>query len=242
MLVPSRLVGGLGGLVFVVVVVVQNVVRAAAPSFGASPKEVVSYYADHGSAAYLQMATYVVSGAALACFGAGMLSLLLDRRDVRGPALLGGIGVLGIFALFPALMASDVALSHAVHAGLRTDGTVLALWSLHNAAFCVLLLAIAVALAGLSAAVTAVGAIEPFWRPLGMLGALLLAVTSALAPRLLGGSGLLAVGLAGFVVWLAFLVRTSVAVLGGKLGDERQPTRASTSGVGSYVDPAGATS
>jgi hypothetical protein len=239
---PAHLVGGVGGLTFVVVVIAQNLLRAAAPSFGASPKDVVTYYADHGSAAYAQSATYVVSGIALACFAAGVLGLLLDARQARGPALLGGVGLLGIFALFPAMIASDLALSHAVRDGLTTSGTVLALWSLHNGAFCVLLLAIAVALAGLSAAATAVGAIESFWRPLGMLGALLLAVTAALAPRLLDGSGLLAVGLAGFLVWLAFVVRCSVAALRGHLGAERQSTLASTSGVGSYGDPAGATS
>jgi hypothetical protein len=111
------------------------------------------------------------------------------------------------------LVATDVALSAYVHRGGADPGVVGAMWVTHNAVFGVLLVAIAVALAGLSASAAASGLLGRRWLLAGALGALVLAVTGAAAPVLVDGSRIIGLGLVGFLTWLAFVATCSVAML-----------------------------
>lgn len=214
-LIHTRLVGGVGGLLFVVVVIVQNLLRASAPADDATARQVVDFYATHHATSSVLGALFVVSGIGLVCFAAGMADRLTGSAT-RGPAVLGLIGVTAIVCLFATMLASDLALSRLVTAGVHDAGPVLTAWTLHEAAFCVLLFAIAVALAGLSVAATANGLVGRGWRPVGTVGAGLLAITAAMSPLILDGSPLLYLGLVGFAAWLAFVARSSVALLRGR--------------------------
>lgn len=49
-----------------------------------------------------------------------------------------------------------------------------------------------------------------------MFGAASLALSSAATPAVLNGNALMTLGLVGFVIWLAFVTRVSVAFLGGR--------------------------
>jgi hypothetical protein len=205
-------VGGVGGLAFVVVVVVQNLLRASAPPANATASQVASFYATHQTTSSLLAVLFVLSGIGLVTFSAAMADRLA-HGDARRTAILGVIGCIGVVCLFATMLASDLALSRLVGAGIRGGDGLLALWTLHEAAFCVLLFAIAVALAGLSAAATAAGLIGPVWRPVGMAGSLLLALTAALSPQVLDGRPVLYLGFLGFAIWLCFVARSSVALL-----------------------------
>lgn len=210
--VPAHLVGGVGGLLFVAVVVVQNLLRSAAPAADAGARQVVDFYATHHGTGAVLAVLFVLSGAGLVCFAAGMAERLLPGPG-RAPAVLGLLGAAGVFCLFATMLGSDLALDRLVSAGVHGHDAVLTAWTLHEAAFCVLLFAIAVALAGLSAAATAAGLVGPVWRPVGAVGALLLAATAAASPLLLDGRPVLYVGLVGFAAWLAFVARSAVALL-----------------------------
>jgi hypothetical protein len=222
---PAPLVGGVGGLAFVALVVLQNLLRAAAPPADANAQQVVSFYSGHHATAPILAVLFVVSGAGLVCFAAGMAERLLPGPG-RAPALLGLLGVAGVFCLFATMLGSDLALDRLVDAGVRNHDAVLTAWTLHEAAFCVLLFAIAVALAGLSAAATADGLVGAGWRPVGLLGAVLLAATAAMSPLLLDGRPVLYVGLVGFAVWLGFVARSAVGLLRSSVSSRARRTTA----------------
>lgn len=209
---PSHLVGGVGGLVFVVTVVVQNLVRAAAPSADAHVSRVVHYYATHRGSTLLLAALFPIGAVALAAF-VGALGSKLTGQAIRGPGLAGIIGAVGIFATFTMVEATDVALAGYVHRGSANAGVVSALWVTHNAVFEALLVSIAVALAGLSAAASRTGLLVPAWKVAGSLGALALAICAGFSPALLDGSPILALGLAGFLVWVVFVATAAVSLL-----------------------------
>jgi hypothetical protein len=203
-LAPAHRVGGVGGLVFVLTVVVQNGIRVSAPIGNASATDVVRYYATHRPATFVLAALFPLGAAGLAAF-VGTMCSQLTAEPTRAPALAGMLGAAGIFATYTMLVATDLALADYVHDGGREAGVVSALWIVHNTVFGVLLVSIAVTLAGLTAAATAAGRVAPAWRSFGALGALALAVAGAATPALADGSRILVLGLAGFLTWVAFV-------------------------------------
>jgi hypothetical protein len=222
-LAPTHLIGGAGGLLFVTMVVVQNLLRAAAPPANATAHQVAGYYADHQPTSAVVAVLFVLSGTGLLCFAAGIADRLLGAA--RGPAIIGLLGISGVFCLFSTMLATDLAEARLVAAGVRGDALETA-WVIHQAAFCVLLFAIAAALAGLSAAATATGLVGPAWRPAGAIGALLLAVAAAASPVVLDGGVVLYVGVGGFAVWLAFVARSAAALLRSPVSSRARRTTA----------------
>ncbi len=211
-LAPGRIVGGIGGLAFAAVVILQNLLRASAPAAGAAPSDVISYYDSHRGITAVLAVTFAISGVALAAFAGAMYDRLAHGR-VRAAAFAGLVGIAGIVASFSLVVATDVALSVYVNAGGASLDTTQALWIVHNSVFAVLFLSIAIAVAGLSAAASAEGLLGAVWRPIGAIGGLLLAVGAAAAPAIADGSKVMLVSLAGFLAWLAFVLAASVALL-----------------------------
>ena len=76
-----------------------------------------------------------------------------------------------------------------------------------------LLACIALALIGLTAAACAAGQLPQWWMRLGLCGGVLLLFASATTPAIIDGAPTFFVGVAGFLVWLAFVVRNSVSLL-----------------------------
>ena len=116
--------------------VVQNILRGgSAPSNGASAEEVLLHYADDRAMTVVLVATFVLGGSALAVFLAGTLRRLLAGGR-PGWAIVGGVGGLGVMALFAIVVGAEQALS-VVAAGERPDlGAVQALWAFHNTRSC----------------------------------------------------------------------------------------------------------
>jgi hypothetical protein len=208
-------VAGLGALAFVVVVVLQNIVRgSSAPSNGASGGEVLAHYVDHRATTFLLVACFVVSGAALAMFlGGAMRRLLAGGRP--GWAIIGFVGAAVVMALFAVVVACEQALS-VVAAGDRPDvGAIEALWALHNSAFSVLSLSIGIALVGLARAGVAAGLTHPTFERLAPVGAGLLALGAIAGPAIAAGDAMpvFALSAVGFLMWLAFLVSTGLRLV-----------------------------
>lgn len=209
--VGARL-AGLGAVVFVVIVVLQNFLRgSSAPQPGASGEEVLAYYAGHRTLTFVLVGTFVFGGAALAIFlGGAMRRLLAGSRPSW--AITGCAGAVGVIALFSVVVASEQALS-VVAAGDRPDlGAVEALWTLHNSVFTVLYLSLAIALVGLSRAGVAAGLTPRAFEYLAPIGAGLLAVAAVAGPAIAAGDAMpvFGLGLLGFLAWLAFLASTGL--------------------------------
>jgi hypothetical protein len=206
------LLGGIGGLVFAAGVIVQNAIRAGFPTPDATAAEVMRYYADHRSATLALALLFPVGLLGLTTFLGTVVSRTI-RGAGRTAALAGAFGAAAIIATFTAVTSADVAIAAYVHRGAADPAVVEGLWVLHNALFGFLLAAIGIALGGLTIGSARSGLLSKRWAVVGPVGAALLVAGATTTPAIVDGSPTFFVGVAGFVVWLAFVIRTAVALL-----------------------------
>ena len=111
------------------------------------------------------------------------------------------------------LTAADVAIGGYVRRATADVSVVEGMWVLHNAIFGFLLALIGIALVGLTQACSKSGLLSKRWGTAGIVGGGLLLAGATTTPAIVEGSPTMFIGVAGFVVWLAFVIRTSVALL-----------------------------
>lgn len=207
---------GVGGLVFAATIVVQNVLRGAgAPSNQADPAALLAYFTTHRATEWTLVVLFTVGAFGLSLFAGGVLgrSIELDPRT-RTWAQSGILGVAGIVAVFSAMVACEVTLLTVAGRPGAAGSQLVVLWTLHNALFAVLTVSIAVALLGLSRAAATAGVTHRSFGAVGVVGAILLAVNTAMAPLITDTSSpVLAVGLVGFACWVAFVIATGYRLL-----------------------------
>jgi hypothetical protein len=201
---------GLGGLGFVLLALVINVVYARArlpiPVSGQSPDEVAEAFAAVGNALKRPSVLAPTSWLCLTVFAAGLFSL------APGPwALVGFAGVLlqnATFAVVEALRFGTAA------AAARDRGSVAGLWGLSAVLFGFNQLFLATALLGFSVAGSATGLFSGWHAWLGYASATLLFVSSSAAPYNVDGANRLGpVGLAGWLGWIAWIVVGAITLL-----------------------------
>jgi hypothetical protein len=211
---PGRL-AGTGGLVFAAILVVQNIIRAGAPGFDAAPAQVSAYFLDHRAAALVPLGLFPLGLLALFPFAAGVRARA-QQEETRWWAGVGVLGAATIAALFALVNITEIVLTAKAAQLASSTAVVQALWTLHAAAFGLDLAAIAVALIGLSRAAAAMRLI-PSWLALtAWPGAACLLTAATFTVALADGGPWLAVGLAGFVVWIVFVITASVSLLRGR--------------------------
>lgn len=203
---------GIGGLVFVAALVVQNALRARAPGFGAAPGTVTAYFLHHRAAALIPLGMFPIEMLALFVFAAGVWTSV-SRSEHRSWATMGMLGVTAIATLFAIVNIIEIVLTAKAGGLARFPGVVGALWAVHGAAFGLDLAAIAVALIGLSRAATATGLIPARLGAAVLPGAGCLLVASVFTVALTNGGPWLAIGLVGFFLWLVFMVASSISLL-----------------------------
>ncbi len=205
---------GAGGLVFAAILVADNIIRASAPGFDAAPAQVSAYFLDHRAAALVPLGLFP-AGLALFLFAAGLCA----RTRQEGSRWWASVGVLGaatIAALFAIVNITEIVLTAKAAQLASSPAVVQALWTLRAAAFGLDMAAIAVALIGLSRAAAAMRLI-PSWLALAAWpGAACLLTAATFTVALADGGPWLAVGLAGFIVWVVFVITASVSLLRGR--------------------------
>lgn len=211
----SAQLAGAGGLAFLVLVIVQNVLKAATnPSNTASAAEILRFAHRDAWTVHLLVVTYVLGFPALFLFAEG-----LGRRCTElapASAIWGRIGrssVIVIAVLFGLTNVLQIVLVAARTELAHDPALVSTLWTLHNAVFTLNLLAVGGALLGLGRAASMAGLVPRWFAALSAVGAALLAVAAAPAVAEVHGSKLLALGLAGFVCWLVLLALASVSLV-----------------------------
>jgi hypothetical protein len=208
----SARVAGLGGLAFAGTVIVQNILRAGYPKNDAPAQQVADFYADHRGLTYALAMLYPIGAVGLAAFVAG-IAAYAGKRGGLLPAAIGAFGGAAIMANFTLMLATDSAISGFVHRGTANVDVVEGMWIFHNSVFGVLLASIGVALAGLATAVVKTGVLGRRWRPAAYAGSALLLVAAATAPAIIEGAPTMFLGLVGFLVWVAFVITSSVKLL-----------------------------
>jgi hypothetical protein len=207
----SRL-SGIGGLVFVAALVVQNLLRAKAPGFDAAPAKVTAYFLQNRAVALTPLGMFPFEMLGLFAFVAGVR--ISARRD-EGPwwATMGALGATAIASLFALVNIIEIVLTAKAENLAHSPAVVEALWAVRGAAFGLDLAAIAVALIGLSRAAALTGLIPTWISAVAVLGAACLLVTAMFTVALTNGGPWLALGLVGFAIWIVFMVVTSVSLI-----------------------------
>lgn len=143
-----------------------------------------------------------------------LLGAIWTRISAAAPgwAHTGIIGAIGSFAIFPILVASEVALMTVAGRPGPDLTAVDVLWVLHNAIFAINSLALAVAVLGLSTAGVRAGAAPAAFAKVGPVGAALLVVGAIGAPLIARGEGqpLFALIGIGYLSWLILVASMSV--------------------------------
>ena len=206
---------GAGGLVFAAILVADNLIRASAPGFDAAPAQVSAYFLDHRAAALVPLGLFPAGLLALFPFAAGVWARTRQEMS-RWWASVGVLGTATIAALFAIVNITEIVLTAKAAQLASSPAVVQALWTLHAAAFGLDLAAIAVALIGLSRAAASVPLI-PAWIAVAALpGAACLLTAATFTVALANGGPWLAPALAGFIVWVVFVITASVSLLRGR--------------------------
>jgi hypothetical protein len=208
-------IGGLGGLTFVASVLTQNAIRAGFPPNGAAAPKVIEYYGAHWASTLALAVLYPVGALGLVAFLSVTLSRLVGMGQ-RVSSIAGAFGAAGIVATYTMLVATDLGLAGYIRRGAADPAAVGAMWTLHTAVFGVLLTSIGLAVGGLGVACASAGQLPGWWKRLSLAGGLLLLSAAATAPAIIDGGPTIWIGLAGFAVWLGFVVSESVVLLRGK--------------------------
>ena len=209
--VTDRL-AGVGGLVFAAALISQNLLRANAPGFGAAPAKVTEYFLHHRAAALIPLGLYPVEMIALFMFVAAIRTKP-EQEEGRWWATVGVLGSAAIAALFAIVNITEIVLTAKAEQLAPSPSVVQALWGMHAAAFGLDMAAIAVALIGLSRAAASVDLIPAGLKFATLPGAACLFIAAVFTVAIANGGPWIALGLIGFVVWLVFVVMTSVSLL-----------------------------
>jgi hypothetical protein len=211
----SEQLAGLGGLAFLVLIVVQNLLKLATnPSNSATAAQIVRFAHHDAWSVDLLVVTYVIGFPCLFLFAGGLsrrCSELAPESEIWSRLGRSSVGVVAVLFGFVNVLQIVIVAARDSLAGDPTLATTL--WTLHNAVFTLNLLAVAGALLGLGRAAAIAGLVPRGIGRLASVGALLLAVAAAPAVAEVHGSKLLALGLVGFVCWLVLLATAGVALL-----------------------------
>ncbi len=202
---------GIGGLVFVMTLVIQNFLRASSPELGADPSQVINYFEHHRAAVLIPLGLFPLGMVAIFFFASGIW--IRARGSGRlWWASVGGLAVALIAALFAIVNITEIVLAAKAHEFASSPEVVRALWALHAAAFGLDLGAIALALLGLSQAALASGLIKNWIAVVALPGAACL-FTAAILSVAIANGGMWKFALLGFIIWGVFVVFCSISLL-----------------------------
>jgi hypothetical protein len=206
---------GIGGLVFLVLVAAQNVLKAVlGPANVASPADLFELRHTNAWSVHVLVVTYALGFPALLAFAAGV-NTWCARVQPRSAvwASMGQASTVVIMVLFGLVNVLQVTMIAARDLLDATPELGQLLWTLHNAVFTINLIAVGGALLGLGRAAALARLIPSWMGAASSIGAALLIASALPAVAVVNGSPWMSVGLLGFLVWLVFLAVASGAML-----------------------------
>lgn len=214
---------GAAAIGFALLIVTANLVLVPAgmPTPGSPPAEAVEFFTGTtdptGWVATALPAAWVLA----TLFGSGSLATVLrsDRPGTAGWAYSGFAGVLLQNITFTVVVALRLAMATmSDHAGIA------ALWTLHEALFGLNGTFLALAMAGLGTAGYRAGLLPRWQLLLGWAAATLQFTSASLTPVIVdGGAALGRIGLAGWLLWVAWLLAYGIALLRRNRGNPLSP-------------------
>ena len=208
---------GIGGICFVVVVVIANIILGATspPAYDASVEEIASYYAKNKAAIKVAVLLTPVGWALLAVFASGVFLIVRPIESERGEAwsVLGLIGVILQNATFAVVIGTDVALVLQADALADSPGATRALWILQKAMFHLNGAWLGLALIGFALGALRAG-LTPKWQGFGgLIGGVIAIIGAIPVVAVAGGSALFVIGLIGFLSWQLWLLIMAIRMV-----------------------------
>lgn len=216
-----HILAGIGGLVFVAMIILQNAIRSSEPGFAAKPGNVVSYFAANRVAVIVPLGLYPIGMIGLLFFVAGIRSHATDIVK-RWWADVGTFAVIVIAALFGVVNIAEIAIAADGSTIGASHPAIQGLWSVHAAAFGLNLVAIGIALVGLSQAALGSHLIPRWFATVALIGGACLLVASIFTVAITDGGAWLYLGFLGFIVWGVFLVIAGINLIRGRHRSPRE--------------------
>jgi hypothetical protein len=187
---------------------------AGSPTYGAPIKEVLAFHADHPTAVAIAVGLEALNVPLLLLFVTGLHGLV-GRRGGAGAdwsrlAVAAGATFSAVMAFYAVLWAGVVLSASSI----TEPSPVFELaWHMHAAAFAWSLPALGTTFLGAAVAAHASGLTPSWQRLLGVVGGVLLLAAGAANLAIADGSGILFVGVAGFVAWPVWLLATGIRLV-----------------------------
>ena len=208
---------GLAGVVFVALVAGFNVVigSSSPPANDASAAEIASYYTANGHVPVVLSIVAPFVWVSLLVFGSGVFARVRVHDNSKDAAwsYVGLLGILMQNGFFAIVVATEVALGVGA-ATLSSDaGLTETIWRFQRAMFTLNGTSLAIALTGLSVASLRAGFIPRWHAYVGFLGAGLFLISAAATMPIVEGEPIVFAGLAGFLLWLVWVLAMSVRLI-----------------------------
>lgn len=204
--------GGIAGIGFAALILLLNLavlVPAGFPSPGTGSDQALAFFADGRPAMNLASAFLPAVWMLATLFGAAAVAAGRAAERERGEAwsLVGLAGVL--------MQNLDIAVVSALRLALaHTEGEgAVALWAFHEALFGLNGTFLALALVGFSISGVRGGLIPVWLAAMGFTAAVLQFASAVLTPQVMAGDATGLIGLAGWLIWVAWLVLYGLALI-----------------------------
>jgi len=206
---------GAGALVFLVLIAGQNVLKAAlGPTNTASTADLTEFMQDRAWSVQLLVITYALGFPALFAFSAGLRAWCAAAQPRSATwAGLGQLSTVAIAVLFGLVNVIQITMIAARDVLAGSPDLAQVLWTLHNAVFTINLVAVGSALIGFGRAAASARLIPSWLGSVTAVGGVLLIASAFPAVAVVEGSPWMAVGLAGFLIWMVFLAVAGIALL-----------------------------
>lgn len=217
----SALLTGISGLVFVLLVIIENVFfLRAAPLADASSDEISTFYAGNETQVAIALALVALNIPILLSFAAGFVARLARAADGVMPVSgrVGYAGAIGMAAVFAAVSATHAVLVANADALGSEPVLTQMIWDLHSALFAFNSVVLGTALAAFAWAGREMRLTPGWFGYVGLAGGAALIFSGAMVVPGMDGSPLALVGLFGFLFWLFWLAFASIQLLRGKPG------------------------
>lgn len=209
----SNRAAGAAGLAWAAILVVTNVVNlAVTPPPDATVDELAKHLTEDRTAIALLTAGFVVGVPLVYWYLTGLARWLARAGRLRA-AITGLLAFAGVFTMFGIAAATRLALVASVDAA--DDSTIWAMWKLHDVTFVLNGAPLAVALLALGYTSAVTGLVPRSYRLLAPAGAILLLTSAAVMPLPIadGTAAAFAPGGLGFLIWLTFVITSSVGLM-----------------------------
>jgi hypothetical protein len=207
-------IGGLCGLAFATLVILQNAVLLAGnPMPNAALADIQEFYQNGSTRIAVAVGIVAVNMALLVVFGSAVTTRLERADGARVAARTAYAGIILLAGAFLTTTLLQAVLVASVDE-LADANQLQLVWDVHTAAFAMSSIGLGVVLASLSIGSILAGDFVPRWTAyLGLVGALSLTCAGALVVTTLDGGIGIWLQLAGFAVWLVWLLVASVRLL-----------------------------